>query len=326
MLTPEQVEEKLQYDTLHPAELPSAAADVNDISTFQESGLFRSGEMIALNVHPTNDGPPLPNGIDPAPHRHEFIEISYVWKRQCDMYVEGKTFHMNSGDILFLDTKSAHRPLVPKGTLLINLLIQPSFFHDTMLRHFSSDDPLGSFFANSVYTQKATKRHLIFETQDDARIRQLFMMIMQEYFAEEILSKAIIENLISILFTTLVRLHRQAQIHITENTQMNEGPVTEILRYMQENLLTTTRDSVAEHFGYSYSYISTILQMATGQTFSKLRQSLKMQRAELLTRTTDLSISDVAHDSGFSNMSRFYEAFRDSYGTSPQEYRNQFLK
>ena len=80
---------------------------------------------------------------------------------------------------------------------------------------------------------------------------------------------------------------------------------------------------LAEHFGYSYSYITTVLRSATGMTFSGLKNTLRLQRAEMLLRTTDRPISVVAHDSGFSNVSNFYELFQKHYDLTPLDYRTK---
>lgn len=326
MMNPDELNQFLRHAAQYPHELfwasevdTSGAAP--EVRTLRSPGTFRPGERIAIYVHPTGDGPPLPAGPEPGPHKHDFIEIAFIWDGYCRMEVEGSTVEMHSGDFLILDTHSNHNPRIAPETLLVNLLIEPRFFDDAFFRSFSKGDFLASFFADTIYTQKASKRYLIFETGDDQRIRDLFSMLIREYFSNEVCSRSIIENLVMILFSTMVRLQLQKTANITAMEQISDNLVAKILGFMQENLATITRDALARHFGYSYSYITTVLRSATGMTFSQLKNTMRLQKAEQLLRTTDRPITIIAHDAGFRNITAFYEMFRSVYGTTPTEYR-----
>jgi AraC family transcriptional regulator of arabinose operon len=49
----------------------------------------------------------------------------------------------------------------------------------------------------------------------------------------------------------------------------------------------------------------------------------RMERAELLLRTTFLSIKEVMSEAGMSSMSHFVSYFKRRYGVSPSGYRKQ---
>lgn len=329
MMTQTELDQFLRHAAQHPDDLhwastiiyPSSDSSIG-IKTLPTSGTFRPDELIAIHIHPTGIGPPLPSGPVPAPHKHDFIEIAFLWEGGCRMDVEGNSVEMNPGDFVILDTQSSHTPCIEPDALLVNLDIEPRFFNDAFFRSFSRDDPLAGFFANTIYSQKTARRYLIFETSNDPRIRQLFVMLMQEYFSGEVCSKSIVENLVMVLFSTMVRLQLQKAANVTAMEQMGDQLITQILRYMSDNLDCVTRESVAERFGYSYSYITTILQSSTGMTFSGLKKTMRLQKAELLLRTTERPITTVAHDAGFRNVTSFYEMFRNAYGTTPLDYRN----
>lgn len=300
-----------------------APQDGSDVPYMDNSGMFRPQERIAVSVHPTGDVPTLPKGLVSLPfHRHEFVEIAYLWSGSCTMEVESATLSLSPGDFLMLDTRSAHRPGVPNGSILLNLAVMTSFFNDSFFQNFDRDDVLAEFFASMLYSQKSEKCYIVFRPQNDPRIRQLIAMIVTEYFSQEICSVRITENLMTVLFSTMVRLQRQQNAQLSAQQFLEDGIVAEILSYMRENILTVTRDSLADHFGYSYSYVSSVLQSATGMTFSKLKNILRLQQAERLLRRSDKPVVAVARLSGFSNVTSFYELFRRQYGISPQDYRD----
>ena len=283
--------------------------------------VFRGQERVAVTVHPTNDGPPLPEGMDsPKPHSHEFVEISYVWSGSCSVDVEGENVPLSPGDFVMLDTRSTHHPNVDMGCILINLDLTTDFFDSGFFQNFDREDTLAEFFAAMLYSQKKEKRYIVFQPHNDPRVRQLISMILQEYYGRELCNARIIENLIMVLFSTMVRLQMQKNARMSV-TAAADSMVSEILRYMSDHVQTITRDDLADHFGYSYSYISSVLQSATGMNFQRLKNSLRLQQSQRLLQSSPESITTIAKQSGFSNVTSFYEQFRRQYGMSPQDYR-----
>ena len=288
--------------------------------------VFRNQEQVAVTVHPTNDGPPLPEGMtSPLPHSHEFVEISYVWSGSCSVDIEGENVPLEPGDFVLLDTRSTHHPNVEKGCILINLDLTTDFFDSSFFQNFDREDVLAEFFASMLYSQKKEKRYIVFQPHNDPRVRQLVAMMVQEYCVREICNGRIIENLIMVLFSTMVRIQIQQNARLSVSAE-DDTMVSEILRYMSRHIQTVTRDSLADHFGYSYSYISSVLQSATGMTFSGLKNSLRLQQAQRLLQSSGEPITAIAKQSGFSNVTSFYELFRRQYGMSPQNYREKNRK
>ena len=323
MISTEELEPLLREKSMCTPEFDMPQTVPGQTTVLDPDRSIRPGDMLAVHVHPSRRIAPLPEDQWPDAHRHDFIELAYVWAYDCGMEVEGKPFLLETGDFVILDTNSAHRIFDRDETLLINLDIRTEFFNDAFFRHFEKDDALAEFFANTIFSEKTARRYLVFRTGNDPKIRQLFTMILQEYFSQEVCCRPILENLVTILFIAMVRLQRQARAEVTDMAPQEETRVSSLLRFMNDNLENVTRDMLAEHFSYSYSYIASILHSATGMTFSQLKKTLRIQRAEMLLRTTDRPISLVAQDSGFSNLSAFYDRFRKEYGVTPQDYRKK---
>jgi len=320
MLSSPELDRYLHHLTLHPTDHASPVPK-NGREVLVAGEHFGPGEMVTVHVHPAHACSPLPEGEYPPAHRHDFIEFAFVWAGDCGMEVEEKPFRLELGDFVILDTNSAHRIFEKDETLLINLDIRTEFFNDAFFRHFETGDALADFFANTVYSEKAARRYLVFRTGNDPKIRQLFTMILQEYFSQEVCCRPIIESLVTILLIATVRLMRQEIANVTAMEQYGESQISEILSYMNDHLEDVTREMVADRFGYSYSYITSILQSATGMTFSNLRKALRLQRAETLLRTTQKSITEIVGDCGFSRSSTLYDLFKEQYGMTPQDYR-----
>jgi AraC-like DNA-binding protein len=64
-----------------------------------------------------------------------------------------------------------------------------------------------------------------------------------------------------------------------------------------------------------------VFQHAFGTTLLKYVTQHRLSHAQRLLVTTDDLILNIALKSGFGSLSRFNEAFRQSFGCTPREYR-----
>jgi AraC-like DNA-binding protein len=82
-------------------------------------------------------------------------------------------------------------------------------------------------------------------------------------------------------------------------------------------------EEVASHFGISSRYLRTVLS-ADGESFSSYILRRRLERCARLLRDPDWSrsnITEIAFQSGFSNVTHFGQAFKARYGVTPRDYR-----
>ncbi|MDR0884824.1 MAG: PocR ligand-binding domain-containing protein [Clostridiales Family XIII bacterium] len=75
----------------------------------------------------------------------------------------------------------------------------------------------------------------------------------------------------------------------------------------------------------STSYFSKLFAKKTGKNYSDYLREKRIDWAKNLLSSTDLQISDIATDVGFSDASHFVKTFKAFEGITPARYRNMFL-
>ena len=80
---------------------------------------------------------------------------------------------------------------------------------------------------------------------------------------------------------------------------------------------------LAEMVNLSASRFRHLFKEETGRTINQYLRERRLERAELLLRTTFLSIKEVLSEAGVGSMSHFVTYFKRRYGTTPSAYRKQ---
>ena len=83
-------------------------------------------------------------------------------------------------------------------------------------------------------------------------------------------------------------------------------------------------NEVANTLAVNPAYLSSIFKSERGESYSKFILRLRMERAALLLRTYSVGkVNDIAPEVGYSSTKHFYTVFKDYFGMTPNEYRNQ---
>jgi AraC-like DNA-binding protein len=93
-----------------------------------------------------------------------------------------------------------------------------------------------------------------------------------------------------------------------------------IARHYTEPL---TAETISRHVGLHPNYAMGVFQHAFGTTLLRYVTQHRLSHAQRLLVTTEDLILNIALQSGFGSLSRFNEAFRQSFGCTPREYRKQ---
>ena len=98
--------------------------------------------------------------------------------------------------------------------------------------------------------------------------------------------------------------------------------IKHILEHLSEPLQAV---DVAKIVGLHPNYALTLFRNVMNVSLHKFVVRMRLIRARSLLFETNLSIENVAFQSGFTGKSQFYEQFRGAYGVSPKEMRSKFF-
>ena len=97
--------------------------------------------------------------------------------------------------------------------------------------------------------------------------------------------------------------------------------VQKICSYVKENYRTASLTEAASILYMNASYVSQLFKQKTGQNFSEYLLEIRMKKAVMLLADPHIKIYNISNQVGYTNAKNFTRSFRNFYGKTPKEYR-----
>lgn len=246
-------------------------------------------------------------------HTHDYYELLFLPHEGCTHLVNGITYHLPKGSLIFIRPSDCHDFLNPelKPVQIIHLGISHTII-EKLFDYLSPDFPsdklllspmppyiiLDSFETNELLDSlnKLNSVDVKNKSLKAVVMRATLSTVFMQFFSDKkdfSLEKALIPEWLS---KTCNEMKKQ------ENFSLGIDRMVEVSEHTKEHLCR----SFKKYFGYTaMSYIN------------DLRLTYI---ANMLIYTSD-DIIDICYDSGYTNLSWMYSLFKKKYGISPSKFR-----
>jgi AraC family transcriptional regulator len=117
--------------------------------------------------------------------------------------------------------------------------------------------------------------------------------------------------------------HRPVQIYRGGLGSARLRRIRELVHARMEDDLSL--DDMAQSVGLSTAHFARMFRKSTGETPHQFVLRQRLERAKAMLRAPDARVLDVAVACGFKTQQHFAQAFRDLWGASPTEYRQDLV-
>lgn len=249
-------------------------------------------------------------------HHHDFFEVYFFLSGRVSFKVEGKSYHLEPGDLLLINPQELHQPDIGPDTLYERIVLWIDRSYLTGLCSTAGAD-LAACFNN----EDPAHTNLLRPTKlRRASMSQLLDRLVQEYYSDELGSFAYAQGLLTQLLVELNRLARASGY-----TQKREEPdlVSQVLSYIgnhyQENI---TLESLAAEFFVSKYHLSHEFSHRVGTSVYRYVIFRRLLQARELI-IDGHAPGEVYQSCGFGDYANFYRAFKGEYGISPRAFAAQ---
>ncbi|MEM9837375.1 MAG: tetratricopeptide repeat protein [Bacteroidota bacterium] len=150
--------------------------------------------------------------------------------------------------------------------------------------------------------------------------------------ADAYLSKPFEEQELLVRIDKLLELRKKLQERYAGDSwpsavrKQTEDPfLRKLYDYLEEHLddAELNMDKISRGVGMSRTQVFRKLKALTGQSVSVLLKSLRLQKGRALLLSTDLTVSEVTYEVGFTSLSYFSTAFLEEFGMRPSGVRDK---
>ena len=238
---------------------------------------------------------------------HSFYELYYLVSGERKYFIEDTIYKVEEGDVVFVPPNIIHRSLGEGDGRYSRVLVDipTNVFESEMLSEFES-----AF--NGYILKIPPKRRKFFE--------QILEKMEYEYNRNDSYSKYLINNAVNELLVFLLRVNKGTEFQ--PSGIESDRLISRAAQYIRQNFeLPLTLDDVADEINMSRTYFSKLFKKKTGFGFSDYLAGVRITEAARLLTETDLDITSVATQCGYSDSSYFAAVFKKIKGVTPVKYR-----
>ncbi|MCC0629667.1 helix-turn-helix domain-containing protein [Clostridioides sp. ES-S-0108-01] len=273
--------------------------------------LLNIGELIHIRKHT--------RFIQFPKHKHNYIEFNYVYKGKLVQTIDEYRINLKQGELIFLNQHVIHEiEASDEEDIIINFIIKPEFFN-YIISLLENDNSIVNFLMTTLYTNYDMGEYLYFKVSDKKEIQDIIENIVIELYEPSVISKVKIKLLVGLLLVELVKNSEDVENHAVDNYE--KMIIIEVLKYVDRDYKKGSLTEVASNLKQSDYKISKLVKKHLGYTFKDLVQEKRLSKACELLLSTNLSIAEIIESVGYENLTYFYKIFKNRYGFTPKEYK-----
>ncbi|MDO4536344.1 MAG: helix-turn-helix domain-containing protein [Clostridium perfringens] len=245
---------------------------------------------------------------------HNDLELLIVMSGKVEVCTNGESKVLEEDDMILINSNMGHATLAqePNSAAMV-IHIDPVFLKD-----YYKDIELLSF---NLCSTKETKNEKSFA-------------LIRYYLSQMILcsNKETPENKLSFEITFYSLIHTiiinfppiKIKCKCFIKNEKNFNTINKMVKYIDKNYKKKiTLERLAKESGYNRNYVSQFFKLNLGINFYDYLTRIRLREATWQLSQSNDKILEIALDNGFPDIKAFNLAFKDNFGKSPTEYRNQ---
>lgn len=252
-------------------------------------------------------------------HWHEELELGYIQEGISKIVTVGAEYTIHQGDGFFVNSNvMCMKQSASSGmkTIEINHIFHPVFLSGHFKSRFETK------YLNPVTNNRQIEVHIIRRGHFTANLilKNLYhLKELQNETDSEFQTRNILSETWGLLIQELQENPHNRVITGAEQTNRLRNMIAFINQHYSEKV---TLSEIAKTAGVSEREATRCFKKSIGQSPMEYLIKYRLNQSRKLLLETDLTITDICQQCGFSDSAYFGKVFRKSYGVTPSGYRS----
>ncbi len=285
------------------------------VCTTKFASLADKAEDILLQRHP--------RGWPGLPHRHDFIELMYVYSGHIDQTVDGEGMVLEAGDFCLLNTRALHSFKAPGNTdILVSIGLERKMFDALFVPYIGGVSGASRLAADRFDCGCCSGNAVFFHPKKDSWTSLTMQRLLFEYYAAPQRNPFVVRMLVLLLIHDLLSCLPALETNGSSGYR-NEERLRDVLLYIGSDPAKANVKTAAAKLRVTPSHLSRLVSRCTGMSFTELVRRQRFLEAKELLQETDYPVETILSMIGYSNRTYFYKQFRKRFYLTPGELRLQ---
>ncbi len=254
-------------------------------------------------------------------HNHDFYEIYFFISGKVTYIVEGKSYSLKPGDILLVNNKELHKPIIEPGRIYERIVI---WVNPDFIKRFCTGN--SDLFTCFETTSKKKYNLLRPGTEIYSIIRGIVSKLNRACAHLSYGSDVLKETYLIELLVYLNRAYLDNDIGNIEEDTVYDPTINDIIHDINQNLGgDLSLEALSAKFYTSKYHLLRQFKKHTGYTLHSYIHQKRLITAKALLKD-GMSLSNVCQACGFNDYSNFIRVFSKTFNISPKKYARQFIK
>ncbi|NLR78246.1 AraC family transcriptional regulator [Chitinophaga eiseniae] len=250
--------------------------------------------------------------------RNNFFELIYVMEGTGVQFVNNHQFNYRKGNLFLLTPQDIYSFDIDQKTSFFFLRFNESYIREKSGRDQDTVTHVAYILQNASHRPGCILKN----KTDKPFIFSLVNAILDEQTRQQIYYTRISEQIVSTIITVVAR---NIALKLPKNIKENTGePILEILNYIQVNIFEPGKlktENLSRHFNISTNYLGRYFKKQTGETLQSYITLYKVRLVETRLLHSDMRMSEIAYELGFTDESHLNRTFKKYNRISPTEFK-----
>jgi len=258
------------------------------------------------------------------PVKNNFFELVLIQAGKGIQCINNNEYSYGKGSIFLLPPLKCHSFTVEEPTKFVFLKFSDSFFkniHDLTIDR-------NEWFKEASYILSNYNQlpgDIIKSDLDRQHMENLISMILLESRSYGQESINLITSLMTSILEILIRNIKKSSYFDVPNNNTDEK-ITKMLTYINENIDKTALlkvENLADVFMMSTTYVSEYFKKQVNMPLREYIIKAKLKLVEIRLLNSDYTLTEIADELGFTDVSHLSKTFKKYVGTSMREFKNK---
>lgn len=286
-------------------------------SVFEENGIiypFKADNQIMKG----------PNNVVSS-HYHDYIELLYCLEGRYLVILDGNRYTLNKGDFIVINSMEIHstKSLGSAQNKYTVIRFKPELLYTAAHTIFEMNYVL-------PFTMQTSTPQKLFSSAElsGTIIPSLIKNVVQENNSKSYGYELAIRTHLAEIFLWILRFWHSKGLHLNIDSGLNHETILRleaVFAYIDKNYMNSVSiDDMMKICNMSYSYFSRFFKKNMHMNFKDYLNQIRINKSVQLLTSSDMSVTTIATEVGFSTSSYYIEQFKRIKETTPRKFRHQF--